>query len=80
MVGNLYEWVAEWVPLPTACVTALFGTGDDNCLAGASTAAGPGALLRGGSFISGSAAGVFAVGGGRSPSDAFLVGGFRGAR
>ena len=61
MVGNLSEWVAEWVPLSTACLPALFGNGDDNCLAGASTVSGPGALLRGGTSFSGTDAGVFTV-------------------
>lgn len=49
-VGNVFEWVADWVPRSTACVPSLFGSGDQNCLVGASTAAGPGALLRGGFF------------------------------
>ncbi|MGH7802655.1 MAG: formylglycine-generating enzyme family protein [Thermodesulfobacteriota bacterium] len=53
MVGNLYEWVADWVPLSTACVPSLFGTGDLNCLAGASTTSGPGAITRGGDFNTG---------------------------
>ena len=38
MVGNLYEWVADWVPRSTACGTWSAGvspTGDDQCLAGA---------------------------------------------
>jgi len=33
------------------------------CLAGAVTASGPGALIRGGGWFSGADAGVFAVGG-----------------
>src|SRR5207245_3147207 len=37
MVGNVYEWVADWVPRSTTCVPSLFGTDDQNCLAGAST-------------------------------------------
>jgi hypothetical protein len=79
MVGNLYEWVADWVPQSTACVPALFA-GDDNCLAGASTTSGPGALIRGGFFLDGSAAGVFAVNGGVSPSSSNDGLGFRAAR
>lgn len=84
MVGNLWEWVADWVPLSTTCgVPALFGTGDANCLAGASTTAGPGALIRGGAFggaFFGTFAGVFAVHGASMPSDANFVTGFRAAR
>ncbi|PTL36371.1 hypothetical protein CLG94_04885 [Candidatus Methylomirabilis limnetica] len=79
MVGNLWEWVADWVPLSTICVTGLFGTGDANCLAGASTLNGPGALIRGGDFF-GSVAGVFAVAGDNAPSGAFGRVGFRAAR
>jgi hypothetical protein len=80
MVGNLFEWVAEWVPLSTTCVTDLFGTGDDNCLAGADTTSGPGALIRDGGFNFGAFAGVFAVNGGRQPSFEGVNGGFRCGR
>jgi hypothetical protein len=62
MVGNLDEWVADWVPLSTDC-SSWGGLSDDlMCLTGASTAAGgPGALLRGGDFRSRSSAGPLAV-------------------
>ena len=82
MVGNLYEWVADWVPPSTTCVPSLFaGTDDQNCLAGASTESGPGALLRGGGlFDNGPAAGVFAMEGGVSPSSSDAQIGFRAAR
>ena len=51
MVGNVEEWVADWTAQPTVCV-GWGGFSDDRmCLAGASTTApGPGALFRGGSF------------------------------
>jgi hypothetical protein len=82
MVGNLYEWVADWVALSTACVPALFGADDLNCLAGASAGAGPGALLRGGFFggVSPANAGVFVVEGRNPPTFSDEVVGFRGAR
>ena len=86
LVGNVFEWVADWVPQSTQCVPELFiGTGDFNCLAGASTAAGPGALIRGGDFGTpslggGVNAGVFAVSGAINPSLAFEGIGFRAAR
>ncbi len=81
MVGNLWEWVADWVPKSTGCVpTSLFGTGDWNCLAGADTAAGPGALIRGGSFGDGTFAGVFAMDGRLVPSLSNGFIGFRAAR
>ncbi len=69
MVGNLFEWVADWVPASTAC-PGWGGFSDDNmCLAGASTTAnGPGALLRGGDFGHGPAAGPFTVSASFGPS------------
>jgi sulfatase-modifying factor enzyme 1 len=81
MVGNVFEWVADWVPLSTACVQPLFGSGDQNCLAGASTTAGPGALLRGG-FFGGtlSQAGVFMIEARHPPTIIDLAVGFRAAR
>lgn len=80
MVGNLHEWVADWVPASTGCVPALFGTNDGNCLAGASTTGGPGALLRGGVFDDGAIAGVFAVDGFIPPDYPAVDFGFRAAR
>jgi hypothetical protein len=80
MVGNLEEWVADWVALSTGCVAALFGTGDLNCVAGASTADGPGPLRRGGHFTHGASAGVFAVVAGVRPDSTAATLGFRGAR
>ena len=52
MVGNLVEWVADWVPRSTACPGWDGFSDDEMCLSGASTTAdGPGALLRGGIFF-----------------------------
>jgi formylglycine-generating enzyme required for sulfatase activity len=66
MVGNAAEWVADWGPLSTACPgweTAGWGfsSGDMMCLAGASTGAGPGALVRGGDSSGEGEEGVFSI-------------------
>jgi len=88
MVGNVEEWVADWVPRSTECPG--WGTFSDDvmCLSGASTTAtGPGALVRGGSFTSFTEAGVFALDAGpvhgtlgNSPAEARRSLGFRCAR
>ena len=81
MVGNLWEWVADWVPASTA--TPGWGSFSDDYmgLSGASTApGGPGALVRGGSSFNGAEAGVFAVDGGVQPSNSVDAFGLRGAR
>ncbi len=83
MVGNLYEWVADWVPRSTACGTWSAGvspTGDTQCLAGAATTGEPGALIRGGDFFLGTDAGPLTVDGGVEPSFADNFLGFRCAR
>jgi len=83
MVGNLYEWVADWVARSTTCGTWSAGvspTGDDQCLAGATTTGEPAALVRGGSFSGGSNAGPLAVYGNLVPSNSILSFGFRCAR
>jgi hypothetical protein len=83
MVGNLSEWVGDWVPPATgSCAAELFaGTGDTNCLAGTSHAEGTAALVRGGDFdlLDNVSAGVFAVSA-TIPSAANTFFGFRAAR
>jgi len=63
MVGNVDEWVADWITQPTMCAGWGAFSDDRMCLSGASTTAtGPGALIRGGSFQGVFVeAGVFAV-------------------
>jgi len=80
MVGNLIEWVADWVPLSTAC-PGWGGFSDDfMCLAGANADAGPGALLRGGASFGGSINGPLMVIGTFAPSRSEEIIGFRCAR
>jgi formylglycine-generating enzyme required for sulfatase activity len=63
MVGNLSEWVADWVPLNgVACGPSFVGF-DFNCPGGLIAETGAGALLRGGNFSDVGGAGPFAVGG-----------------
>jgi formylglycine-generating enzyme required for sulfatase activity len=81
MVGNLVEWVADWVPASTNCPNWASFSNDLMCLAGASTTQnGPGALLRGGWFFSGPVAGPLTVLGSLLPSRSVDVVGFRCAR
>ncbi len=84
MVGNLTEWVADWVPLSTACPGWGSFSDDAMCLAGASeTATGPGALLRGGSFsfsFGATSAGPLSINGSFVPAGSSVFIGFRCAR
>ncbi len=83
MVGNVYEWVADWVPRSTTCGTwpaSVTSTPDHQCLAGTATSGEPGALIRGGSFTSGTGAGPLAIYGLAGPSTSSNMIGFRCAR
>jgi formylglycine-generating enzyme required for sulfatase activity len=63
MVGNLTEWVADWLPLSPTCTSWGGFSNDEMCLAGASeTNTTPGAVVRGGTFNDGSLAGPLSVG------------------
>lgn len=81
MVGNLGEWVAEWVPRSTDCPSWGAFSDDLMCLSGADTGAGgPGALVRGGFFLGGTSNGPLAVVGTLAPSRSAELVGFRCAR
>jgi formylglycine-generating enzyme required for sulfatase activity len=81
MVGNTWEWVADWVPRsPNAPGSWGAFSNDWQGLVGAQTTGAPGALVRGASRYDHAEAGVFAVLGDWEPS--FQTGnfGFRCAR
>jgi len=83
MVGNVYEWVADWVPGSTRCGVwnpNVSPTDDDQCLAGPGANGEPSALLRGGNFFSGELAGPHAVLGSNPVSGVNVSVGFRCAR
>jgi hypothetical protein len=81
MVGNLAEWVSDWVPLSATCPGWDRVSDDDMCLAGASTTeSGPGALVRGGGFFGGPNDGPLSVLGTPAPFDSEDFVGFRCAR
>ncbi|HEU5179214.1 MAG TPA: SUMF1/EgtB/PvdO family nonheme iron enzyme [Candidatus Polarisedimenticolia bacterium] len=81
MVGNLAEWVADWVPASANCPGWASFSDDAMCLSGASTTLNfPAALVRGGGFdlVSRSTAGPLSIVE-APPSSSGLVG-FRCAR
>lgn len=84
MVGNLWEWVGDWVPRSAGCGDWNVGispTDDEQCFGGAALTGEPGALLRGGSFVGlETQAGPFTINGGFGPSAAYVDIGFRCAR
>jgi formylglycine-generating enzyme required for sulfatase activity len=83
MVGNVWEWVADWDEIATVCSnwSTTFG-GDRSCVGGdGSFGRLPTAPIRGGSWSDGLNAGVFAVNGFNRDLSEQVVGiGFRCAR
>jgi len=80
MVGNVWEWVSDWVPRSQPCPGWGAFSDDTMCLSGAvGLAQGPGAIYRGGDFSSGNGAGAFAISGQLEPYQQESVG-FRCAR
>lgn len=85
MVGNVAEWVADWVPRSGVCGGWSWGPGtsfvpDLQCFAGTVASGEPGALVRGGDFGMASEAGPFAIDGTAEPSSSSDGVGFRCAR
>ena len=81
MVGNVPEWVADWLTRPTA---PCFGSwsanisNDYQCLVNAATTGEPGAVQRGGDITTGALAGPFSIAA-PAPTSSFRDG-FRCAR
>jgi hypothetical protein len=83
MVGNLYEWTADWVPASDAFGCPYWGAAanDDMCLLGANPMpAAPGVITRGGYYGHGSDAGPLAVDAFSQAHDGYDFLGFRCAR
>lgn len=81
MVGNVGEWVADWVPISTDCPGWGSLSADVMCLVGATTSeTGPGALVRGGFYFGGEINGPLSVIGTIAPSRSEDFIGFRCAR
>ena len=87
MVGNVWEWVADWIDQAQAGASwpATFGAdasnvGGPGVDSGVVYSAFPGALHRGGDWTNGAFAGVFAINAGIQPSGSSGLIGFRCAR
>ena len=81
MVGNTWEWVADWDEEGEETGTLPLAYGNDEIQIGHPTPTGQaGAMLRGGNAFSNAGAGVFALITNSEPSDSNVAFGFRGVR
>jgi Sulfatase-modifying factor enzyme 1 len=83
MVGNMFEWTAEWMPRSSPCGSwgpGISPTGDVQCLSGAATQGEPGAGLRGGGWFDGPRSGPLAIANDNIPSNRSEEIGFRCVR
>lgn len=82
MVGNVSEWVAEWVPRGQAPCGSYPLTTDSQCLTGGHPGGGtePAAITRGGGYLLGAFAGPLAIRGDQLLTTAVPALGFRCAR
>ncbi|HYC55778.1 MAG TPA: SUMF1/EgtB/PvdO family nonheme iron enzyme [Candidatus Binatia bacterium] len=81
MIGNLREWVADWVPAYDACPSWGSFSDDEMCFAGASSVAqGPAALVRGGGFFDETEAGIYYINASYLPHNHYHAHGVRCAR
>lgn len=80
MVGNLFEWVADWTPQSTACPGGGGGLSDLTCQVEMNFTGAPGAQFRGDLFSFGTGADMSALNGYITPSSSLRNLGFRAAR
>lgn len=81
MVGNVLEWVADWVEVAGGCTTMDPEYGNDaTCSGGGVLVHFPGALYRGGDSLGGAGAGVFHASTNNGQTSQDPTGGFRCAR
>ena len=81
MVGNVFEWVADWSELATAQNDWPAGPyGADFSAIGGAGSVRPSALTRGCEWFGGLNAGVFEISGGNVPSSSYPNFGFRCGR